>query len=98
MEKKGSGMREFLNRTSLPELELPGQPLVEICGTYRVLVEGHRGVKEYGKERICVAVRGGVVVIRGEKLELRCMSRLRLVITGVIHGVILPGRGCNGEI
>ena len=32
---------------------LPGQPVVELVGDRRVLIENHIGVTEYGTERIC---------------------------------------------
>ena len=31
---------------------LPGQPIVEIAGDRRVLIENHFGVKEYSREKI----------------------------------------------
>lgn len=76
----------------LPEESLPGQSIVEILEDRRVLIENHHGVREYGTERIWVNVRRGQVLILGCDLELTCMTRDQLIISGKIKGVTLTGR------
>ncbi len=66
---------------------LPGQPLVELLGDGRAVVENHKGVTEYGPERICVRVRYGSLCICGCGLELARMTTEQLVITGRIDGI-----------
>lgn len=70
-----------------------GVPLIEICGRMRVLVENHQGVIGYGCDEILVKVRDGCICIRGEKLTMNVMSKIKLVITGDIKGVELRRRG-----
>lgn len=72
---------------------LPGVPVVELAGDQRVLIERHCGVVEYSGERICVKVRYGLVAVSGCGLELTCMTREQLVITGRIDGISLQRRG-----
>lgn len=72
---------------------LPGVPVVELAGEHRVLIERHGGVTEYSPERICVKVRYGKVCISGCGLELTCMTREQLVISGRIDCVQLLRRG-----
>lgn len=72
---------------------MPGVPVVELAGDRRVLIERHGGVTEYSCERICVKVRYGLVCICGCGLELTCMTREQLVITGRIDAVQLQRRG-----
>ena len=79
----------------LPDAPMPGQPLVEIYGQDRVLIENHQGVTQYGKEVICIKVKFGQVCISGCQLELARMTKGQLVITGRIDGVGLF-RGCGG--
>ena len=59
--------RGFLERLAegadLPGEAMPGQPLVELAGDRRVLIENHNGVTEYGRERISVRVRYGQLVV-----------------------------------
>ena len=58
---------------------LPGQPIVEIAGDRRVLIENHFGVKEYSREKI--------------DLELIRMTKEQLIISGRIDAVTLIRRG-----
>ena len=84
---------DILDRLDLPGEQLPGQVLVEILGKNRVLIEHHRGVREYSTERIGVTVKYGIVQISGTGLRLRCMTDEQLVITGCIEAVELLGKG-----
>lgn len=71
---------------------LPGQPIVELAGDRRVLIENHFGVKEYGSQRITVKVKYGCVCICGCGLELQRMTREQLVICGRIDSVTVQRR------
>lgn len=82
----------FMEGTDLDEETMPGQTIVEIAGQNRVLIENHRGVKGYTHEKIIVCVRYGEIHVCGKNLELRKMSRHRLVIRGKIGQVTLNGR------
>lgn len=72
---------------------LPGVPVVELAGERRVLIERHGGVTEYSPERICVKVCYGQVCVCGCGLELTCMTRNQLMISGRIDGIQLLRRG-----
>ena len=85
--QKNSWMRGLLDGADLLEEAMPRQPLVELLGDSRVLIENHCGVTEYGTERICVRMRFGYVSISGCGLHLGHMSRQRLVIMGQIHAI-----------
>ena len=76
----------------LPGESLPGQVLVEISGENRVLIEHHCGVREYSRERIGVKVKYGMLQVCGSCLELRCMTREQLVISGKIDCIVLKRR------
>lgn len=71
---------------------LPGQPVVELVGDRRVLIENHIGVTEYGTERICVKVKYGQLSVRGYGLELVRMTKAQLVITGNIGSITIDRR------
>lgn len=62
----------------------PGQPIVEIAGDRRVLIENHFGITQYSAEKICVNVKFGQISICGCNLELDQMNREQLIITGRI--------------
>lgn len=87
--KKRFDLHRFTEKADLPGESLPTQPLVEICGYGRVLIENHRGVTEYSDERIGIRVRFGTVCVCGEGLKLCRMSGCQLVITGRIHSIQL---------
>ena len=76
----------------LPDENLPLQPVVELCGLHRVLIENHKGVTEYSQQRIAVAVSFGGVVIEGEHLHLCRISTHQLVVKGQIQNIML----CRG--
>lgn len=91
--RKGSKLWEHLShRADLPDEVFPGQTLIEIVDDRRVLIEHHRGVREYGREKICVRVSYGMVQVCGRGLHLRCMTRSQLVISGCIRGITLLGK------
>ena len=90
---KGRNIFEhMIEKTALDPESVPGQPIVEIVGEHRVLIENHQGVAAYGSERILVNVRFGSVSICGCNLEMMHMSRAQLVITGRIDSVGLLRR------
>mgnify|MGYP002456976651 CR=1 FL=1 len=70
-----------------------GQPIVEIAGDRRVLIENHFGVKEYSREKIGVKVKYGLVCVCGCNLELIRMTKEQLIISGRIDAVTLIRRG-----
>lgn len=72
---------------------VPGQPIVEIAGDHRVLIENHFGVRGYSSEQIVVKVKYGCVRICGHCLELVKMTREQLVVRGKIDAVALQRRG-----
>lgn len=89
--------RNFLERLAeeadLTAESLPGQPIVEVAGDRRVLIENHFGVKAYSREQIVVKVKFGFVCVCGCGLELMRMTKEQLVIRGRIEGITLQRRG-----
>lgn len=79
----------LLDRLDLMDEPLPRQPLVELYGSGRVIIENHGGVTEYGREQIRVRVRFGSILICGNGLMLCRMYGQQLVITGSITAITL---------
>lgn len=65
------------------------RPLIEICDYKRVLVEHHLGILEYDHSRISVKVSYGSIRVLGEKLQIRLLSKEKLIITGCIQSITL---------
>ena len=85
-------LRRLTEGIDLPGESLPGQPLVELAGDQRILIENHMGVTEYGADQIRVQVRYGQICVRGEGMELARMTKEQLVIAGRIDSVTLIRR------
>lgn len=92
MKRSHSFLQRLSEDTSLLSVPMPGQPIVELAGDHRVLIENHKGVKAYGREKIIVRMRYGFLIVCGCGLELQRMSREQLVIRGRIDGVSLQRR------
>lgn len=91
---KGRRILEHLaDNADLPGEGLPGQSILELMGDSRVLIEQHRGVKEYSREKIGVKVRFGVICVCGCGLELIHMTKEQLVIRGRIDAITIQRRG-----
>lgn len=92
MEKAYRFLERLADRAELETEPLPMQPIVEIAGDRRVLVENHGGVRAYSNEKILINVRFGVVCICGCGLELIRMTKEQLIIRGRIDSVSLQRR------
>ena len=90
--KKSNILDRVAIAVDLPGEAIPGQPLIEIAGEGRVLIENHQGVIRYGETEICLRVSYGVVKVIGCGLRLLQMTRQQVIICGRIDGVEL----CRG--
>ncbi|MBQ7345166.1 MAG: YabP/YqfC family sporulation protein [Oscillospiraceae bacterium] len=90
--KQYGWIERIAGAVDLQDEAMPGQPIVELFGDGRLLIEHHRGVTEYGRERICVRVRYGSLRVCGCRMELARMTADQLVITGRIDSVTLDRR------
>lgn len=87
--RKESWVGRLTDGLDLAGESLPGMTVAELAGDARVLIEGHKGVTEYCRERVTVKVGYGLLTITGCGLELRQMSRQQLVISGRIDAIQL---------
>ena len=87
-------LERLADQGDLPGESLRSQPLVELAGKRRVLIEGHSGVSQYGKKRICVEVSYGAVAVEGFDLELARMTKAQLIIRGRIDRICVIRRDC----
>ena len=84
-------------RMDMPSAPLQWMPLVEIAGNCRVLIEKHRGIAEYSEEHIVVRVHNGSIRIEGKELRISQMDAAKLIVCGLIRGVLLHGKGGKDE-
>lgn len=83
---------QLADRAELEAEPMPTQPIIEVAGDRRVLVENHSGVRAYNSEKILINVRFGMVCVCGCGLELIRMTKEQLVIRGRIDSVSLERR------
>ena len=79
--------QELTERLELPQEALLGAAKLTVTGGRRALVENHRGVLEYGEERIVVSVGRGKLTVSGGGLGIEAMNRRELLIRGRIQSV-----------
>lgn len=95
MKNNKSVLQYLLDYTELVDEALPGQPVVELLGDSRVLVENYQRILDYGLEQVCIRVRYGTVKILGCNLRLHQVTRQKLLITGKIDRVELLRGDCE---
>jgi len=71
-------------------LELPREvvlhvPRLVIVGNLHLTIENHRGVVEFGPERLVVGVGEGQVAVEGEDLTIVRIGREDMAVTGRIR-------------
>lgn len=71
------------------------QPLLELYGEHRVLIENHNGIRQYTLDRIDVKTRFGGISVSGSGLEICRMSIEQVIITGNIDAVTLFKESCG---
>lgn len=92
MKRDRNWMERLTEGMDLPGEPIPGQPLAELAGDRRLLIEHHRGVTQYSREQICIRVSYGYIQVIGNCLELSRMTAHQLVISGQIYQITLLRR------
>ena len=83
-----AGLGQFLNdqkETFLPDTHL------EVIDSREAVLEGCRGVLEYGQQRIRLNCGRRIVCFLGDELELRCLTAETAVVTGRIMAIQFDG-------
>ena len=87
MKKSKDFKRELADKLDMPEDILYNAPKLSLTDGRRTLIENHRGVLEYGKERVVVNLGRGRIIISGSELRLKAMNRTELLVRGRIRSV-----------
>lgn len=85
--KKKRLIDRFSLISDLKSEPLPGQTLVELLGTGRVIVENHKGICQYSDSNIIIKVHYGHISVCGKMLHIIKMSKEQLVICGEIIAI-----------
>lgn len=82
-------LRRFFDITRQP---FQSEPLVEISGYNRILIENYMGILLYSQCLVQVQLSLGNISVSGTDLRIMQISKEQLVITGHIHVLQLEGR------
>ncbi len=88
MEKK----REAISRVMAEFLEIPKDlvldlPKVTIIGRNELYLENHRGIIEYGLNRLRVNLSRGFLEVEGKNLEINVLMPEEMKITGEVKSI-----------
>ena len=72
-------------RLDLPEEAVAGAAKLTVTSGRRAFIENHRGVLEYGTERIVVGTESGKLILSGTELGIWGMDRHELLIGGKLQ-------------
>ena len=75
------------DRMELPTDALCGKAKLTVNGKRRLLIENHRGIREYEDDRIVVDCDGAVLTVRGSGLTLCAMNGSDMLIKGSLLSV-----------
>lgn len=87
MKKKQNLLPGLAERLELPEDAVSGAGRLTVTGGHRALVENHRGILEYGRERIIVSFGKERLSIFGRELRIVAMNRRELLIRGELQDI-----------
>ncbi|MGI6558740.1 MAG: sporulation protein YqfC [Limnochordia bacterium] len=85
--KRRSWRRRLSDLLGLPKEVTLDLPRMSITGHDHLTVENHKGILEYGPERIRIGLAGGEMIIDGVDLHLAALCREEAVIHGPIRSI-----------
>jgi len=86
-KNKISAREKFAQTFDLPADVTANLPRITIIGYREVVICSHKGVTEYGSDRICVATGKATVKITGLELTIKAMNAETISVTGQLVGV-----------
>jgi len=87
MKKAGVAAEKLCERLDLPEDVVLNSLKLTVNGSKKALVENHRGILEYGKNRIVISSKRGKLSINGSDLGVVAMTCDELLVEGRIQSV-----------
>lgn len=95
MNKARQLLVQAAEKMEIPSDVTAGIPRVEILGSRACSVEPQRGLLEYSCEKISIQTIDGIVLVLGERLQVRKMNTDKIYIEGKITSVDLTGVNCE---
>ena len=82
LRKHTERMLDLANRLELPEEAVAGAAKVTVTAGRKALIENHRGIMEYGPEKIVISTERGKLSLSGSALRIMAMNQNDLLIGG----------------
>ncbi|MBQ8178454.1 MAG: YabP/YqfC family sporulation protein [Clostridia bacterium] len=60
---------------------------ITFYGGKELMIEGHKGLSEYGENEISIRVRGGKIIVKGERLYIDEINHEEISIRGNICSI-----------
>ncbi|EYE88120.1 sporulation protein YqfC [Fervidicella metallireducens AeB] len=87
MVKKINIKERFSASLELPKEVLSETPVIKIIGNNEIYIENHKGILEYGTNRIRINTVLGVLVIEGYNFEISEINQEDIKITGFTEAI-----------
>lgn len=89
MKAYGKLWRKLPELLEIPDQTMPGEPIIEVYGDNRVLIEGRCAVTRYDSAQIQLRNACGTVCIYGCNLCMAELSCSRMIIKGNICNITI---------
>ncbi len=88
------GIREkFTEMLELPKELILNTPRMTMVGNRDIMIENHKGIMEFGCERVRVNTGSGTVKITGSGLLIKEITSEDIIISGSIASIEFPNAG-----
>ncbi len=90
-EKKGNIQGSLADFFELPKDVILDLSRLTIIGNKQLYLENHKGIIEYGEERIKIKTSNGVLIIKGKNFTIRNLYAEELYVEGEISSIEIEG-------
>lgn len=93
-EHRRSSLRQRLARSlEIPQDVVMDLPRVTVLGDLQATIENHRGVIQYGPERVLVGMNKGRILITGQELVIGVVHAEEITVTGLLDSIVFQRLG-----
>ncbi len=86
-KRRGNWKDVFADIFEMPKDVILDLPRMVLVGNIQLFLENHRGIIEYGEQKIRIAVINGEIMVHGKGLHIRSLLTEELSIEGIIEGI-----------
>lgn len=87
LKKLTAAAQDLTDRLALSEELMFASAKLTVMAGSKILVENHRGILEYGTERIVISLDRGKISLSGSQFSIDAMNKNELLISGKLQCV-----------